>query len=228
MALPKIDLPRYKHELLGLGKKITYRPFTLKEQKILLLAKQSEDTDQIVESIKQIIELCTDSTINVDELAFFDIEDLFLRIRSKSVGEISELMYRDKETDKQYKVNIRLDDVRVTVPEGHTNKIMLTDEVGIVMKYPTLEMLKEKDNFSDEALIKLCIDYIFDSNEMYYPKDFSDSELDAWIEELDSKALLGIQKFFDTMPRLRYEMELKLENGRTETLKFEGIESFFT
>lgn len=228
MGFPKIDLPRYKHKLFGLNKEIKYRPFTLKEQKILLLAKQSEDSDQMIEAIKQIIELCTDSSVNPDELAFFDIEDLFVRIRSKSVSEVSELLYKDKETEKKFKVKINLDDVKVTVPENHTNKIMITDSIGMVMKYPTLEMIKRKENFNDDDIIKSCIDYIFDDSGMYYPKDEPKEMLDDWIENLDSKSLVKIQEFFNTMPRLRHQVTLKLDENRTETLTFEGMESFFT
>ncbi len=230
MALPKIDLPRYKHHLVGINKDIKFRPFTLKEQKILLLAKQSENSEQMIEAVKQLISLCTDGAVNPDELPFFDVEDLFVRIRSKSVSEISELMYRDKETDQKYKVKINLDDVKVITPEDHTNKIMITDTIGMMMKYPTLDMIKTDENktLDDSQLLKNCIDYIFDSSEMYYLKDEPEEVVNEWIDGLDSAALLKIEHFFKTMPRLRHEVTLKLSDGRSETLLFEGMESFFT
>lgn len=228
MVLPKIDLPRYKHKLVGLNKEVTYRPFTLKEQKILLLAKQSEDESQMIEAIKQIIELCSDGKVNPNELAFFDIEDFFLRIRSKSVSDVTELLYKDKETQKKYKIKIKLDDVKVTVPESHTNKIQITNTVGMVMKYPTLETLKSKENLDEDEFIKRCIDYIYDDSGMYYLHECTNEEINDWIESLDTPTLLKVQEFFNTMPRLRYEYVVKLEDGKTETLKFEGLESFFT
>lgn len=229
MPLPKADLPRYKHTLVGLNKSISYRPFTLKEQKILLLAKESEELSQQAEAIKQILELCTFGEIQSSQLAFFDIEDLFLRIRAKSASEIAEMSYRDKETNDIYNIKINLDEVKVTIPEGHTKKIEISDNLGIMMKYPTLELItkREAEDIPEDELIKECIDYVYDSTSVYYFKDQTKEEVDEWMDSLDSHTLLKIQKFFQTMPRLRHEVTLKLKNGKEETLKFEGLQSFF-
>lgn len=227
MSLPKLDLPKYTHHLVGLDKKITYRPFTVKEQKILLQAKQSEEPDEQVNAIKQIIELCIYEDINVDELPFFDIEDLFLRIRSKSVSEISEIMYKVKDSDEKIKISINLDQIKVEQKEGHDKKIMLTDSIGIVMKYPSLELLSQP-NLENEDLIKYSIDCVFTEDEVFYFKDFTEDEVQEWIEQFDVSVLSKIYNFFDTMPRLRHKVDVKLKDGSTETIKFEGLQDLFT
>lgn len=229
MTLPIIDQPVYKHFLVGLGKEVKYRAFTLKEQKILLMAKESNETKSQVEAIKQIITLCTFGEVDVDDLSFFDIEDLFLRIRARSVGEICEIMYRDKETDKKYKVKIDLNDVKVQVDESHNRKIMINDSIGIMMRYPTLEMVDKKklEDIKDDDFIRFCIECVFDENEVYYFNDRPEEEVNEWIENLNTSVLLKIQNFFETMPRLRHTVTLTLEEGKKETLHFEGIASFF-
>lgn len=226
MGLPKIDVTYYTHYLVGEDKKIKYRPFTVKEQKILLKAKESGDEEELVDSIFQIIELCTKG-LDTTNLAFFDVEDLFVRIRSKSVGELVEFIYKVKDTDEKINVQVNLDDVKVTIPEEHSKKIMLTDTVGVMMKYPSLDLIRQKDK-SEEAMLKHCIDYIFDDEEVYYFKDFSEQEVDEWMEQFDLSVMKKIYDFFNTMPRIRYEQEVELSDGRKETLKFEGLEDLFT
>lgn len=227
-TLPKIDLPKYKHTLTGTGKEVTYRPFTVKEQKILLLAKQSQEPSSMIDAVKQIIELCTFSTLKADNLPFFDIEDLFLRIRSKSVSNIAEIAYRVKDTNRRITLKINLDDVQVVTPETHTNKIMITPTMGLVMKYPSLEMLSSDEKPSDDVMMRKCIDYVFNENEVFHFNDFSDAEIDEWIESFDMSILLKIKEFFDTMPRIRHTVEVDLGDGTKETIKFEGLEDFFS
>lgn len=226
-TLPKLDIAKYKHELFGLGKKIEYRPFTVKEQKILLLAKEADSAEDKVQAIKQIISLCTFEKVDPDKLPFFDIEDLFLRIRARSVSNTSEIYFKVKDSKKKIKVTINLDDVKLDVPEGHSKKIMLTDSVGIMMKYPSLEMISTgiKDN---DTLLKNCIDYVFTNDEMFYFKDFTDSEVEEWIDSFDIPALSKIKAFFDTMPRLRHEVKVPIGDDEFEILKFEGLEDFFS
>lgn len=230
MPLPKIDLPRYKHHLYGLNKDIYYRGFTTREQKILLHAKEGENDDQTFEAIKQVVELCTFGEINIEKLPFFDIEDLFIRIRSKSVSDVVNLVYRVKDKDgkptkDKIEFEINLNDVQVTVPEGHDPKIMLTDDVGVMMKYPPFHVLNSTNN--EFELIKQSIDYVFDTEEVYYFKDAPKEEVDEWVDDLDVPALKSIKKFFDTMPRVRYEKEIELPDGEKETIRFEGLSDFF-
>lgn len=227
MSLPKLDLPKYTHHLVGLDKKITFRPFTVKEQKILLQAKQSEEPDEQVNAIKQIIELCTYDDIDVDELPFFDIEDLFLRIRSKSVSEVSEIMYKVKDSDEKIKVSINLDQVKVQEKEGHSKKIMLTDSIGVMMKYPSLELLS-KPELENDDLITESIDYVFTDDEVFFFKDFTDQEVQEWVEQFDVGVLKKIYEFFDTMPRIRHSVTINLKDGSSETINFEGLQDLFT
>ncbi len=227
MSLPKLDLPKYTHHLVGIDKKITYRPFTVKEQKILLHAKQSEEPNDQVNAIKQIIEMCTYEDINVDELPFFDIEDLFLRIRTKSVSEVSEIMYKVRDSDEKVKVKINLDDVKVQKKDGHDKKIMLTDTIGVMMKYPSLELLSKPD-LQNEDLITQSIDYVFTSEEVFYFKDFTGQEVEDWVEQFDVTVLKKIYEFFDTMPRIRHSVDVTLRDGSKETIKFEGLQDLFT
>jgi hypothetical protein len=224
MALPKIDIPRYGHHLYGIDKDIKYRPFTVKEQKILLQAKESKSTGEEVDAIKQIIDLCTDGKLDVAGLPFFDIEDLFIRIRSKSVSDVSEIWYKNKETDERVKIVVNLSDLRVEPKDGHEKKIMLTDTIGVMMKYPTLDMILS-DNKQDDFIPK-CIDYIFDENEVY--NDFTTEELEEWVDDFDTGAMYKINNFFRTMPRIRYETEVKFKDGQTEVLKLEGLSDLFT
>jgi hypothetical protein len=230
MGLPKIDQPRYKHHLVGMDKDVYFRGFTTREQKILLQAKQDENKEHTLEAIKQIIELCTFGDIQADDLAFFDIEDLFLRIRAKSVSEVIDVKYKVKNPDGTYQkksieLSINLDKVKVETPEGHTNKIMITDQIGVVLKYPSLLMLDHQGNEID--MIKQCVDYIFDQDEVYYIKDVSSDEFDAFFDDLDVEAIRKMSHFFNTMPRLRHQQIVHDENGKEMELVFEGLNDFF-
>lgn len=230
MSLPKIDLPRYKHHLFGLNTTIHYRGFTTREQKILLAAKEDGSKEAMVEAIKQIIDLCTFGELDIDSIPFFDIEDLFIRIRAKSVSDISELTYRvkdenDEYTDEKINVKIHLNDIKVTCPEGHDKKIMLSDDLGIMMQYPTLLMLEKET--SEFEKIKECIECIFNSEEVWYIKDTDPKEVEEFIDSLDIPSLEKIKNFFDTMPRLRHEVNVKLKSGETKTIKYEGLQDFF-
>ncbi len=230
--LPKLDIPHYKHHLVGLNKTVQYRPFTVKEQKILLLAKESGSRSEEIQAIKQIIGLCVKDNIKVDNLAVFDVEDLFLRIRARSVSNVCEIRYKVKDdggndTKKRVDVEINLDDVNVVTSEDHTQKIMLTPTVGLMMKYPTIDMIEDEDLSEEKVLIK-CIDYVFDAEEVYHFNEFSDDEVADWIDSFDMEAMKKIKGFFDTLPKLRHEVEVDLPDGGTERIVLEGIADFFT
>lgn len=229
MSLPKISQPYYTHNLKGSNKKIKFRPFTVKEQKILLNAKESGDVNEQIDSMCQIITMCTDGTVDPKNSPIFDIEDLFLRIRSKSVSDNVELSYKDKKSEDIIKVNINLDDVQVTIPEDHSNKILIDDNLGLMMKYPTLDMALNSDGKSfDIDIIKFCIDYVFDSENTYKFSDYSDLEVNGFLESLDFSTMQKIEKFFNTMPKLRHEVEVTIpSNGNKEKIVFEGIQDFF-
>jgi hypothetical protein len=234
MALPKIKHTLFEHYLTGLKKKVQFRAFTNQEQKALLIAKENkgkdEEFDSVLLAIKQIITNCTLGKVDVDNLSIFDLEDLFLRIRSKSVSDVSTIKYRydytedGKKLSKFIEVTVNLDDVKVQTNEKHTNKIQLTDEVGIVMKYPTFSMM----NIPEEELPIHCIDYIYDRESIYSSVDSTIEELTQFYNDIDIRGMLKIKEFFDTMPKIRYSTEVDLGNGEKETIVLERLEDFFS
>ena len=220
--LPKLDVPIFELKLVSTGKNIRFRPFLVKEQKLLLMATQSEDEKDMVRVIRQIVKNCVIDELNVDTLPAFDLEYLFLNLRARSVNEVVELRYRCNNTIKdengedktcnnleKFEVNI-LDVAPVVLPE-HTKKIMFNDKLGIVMKYPTFEMLYELvDKTEEEIMFEIlpnCVDNIFDEDSVYYAKDTPKEELLEFLDNLQQKDMEKIQKFFRTIPRLRKEVD---------------------
>lgn len=231
MALPKIKHPTYKATIPSTKKEVTLRPFTVQEEKILLMAKSTEKTADIVSAVKQIIQNCVQESIDIEKLATFDIEYLFIRLRAKSVGEIVDLEYTDPDTKEVIRFKLNLDDVQVKFNDGHTNKIKIMDDVGIAMRYPTLEELKSIEEGDDEektvtTVLKRCIDKIYDKDNVY--TDYTDQELDEFINSLPLESMTSIKEFFDTMPSLEHTVELKNKAGETKKIVLKGINSFFT
>jgi hypothetical protein len=235
--LPIINHALFKHKLVGADKEVEFRAFTNKEQKILLLVKetkgQPDSQSKTVDAIKQIVQNCTLGKLDVDNLAVFDLEDLFLRIRSKSVSEISNIRYRfDYNDDEGIKksefidVAINLDDVKVEVDPKHTNKIQLTPTMGVIMKYPSFGLIKD---FTDKDDVMLaCIDKVYNENEVFTLSDYSQAEREAFFDSLDVKSLMAIKEFFNTSPKLKHEIKIKPKNGDELTVTLEGLQDFFT
>lgn len=242
MSLPKFDVPRYSLYLKGIDKKIKYRPFTVKEQKILLLAKEEakEDKTRIIEAMKQIIELCTfDLGISVDQLPLFDIEWLFLHIRAKAVSDVITIPVKytfPSGNEKRTKLNIKVEDIQLKEHEEHDKKIILDEQskIGVVMKYPTISMYEE--NMESLNSIESCIDYVFDEEDIYYFKDYTPEERQEYVETFDLQMLRKVSEFFETMPTLHYKTEVTLkdepdENGETDKktlpIVLSGLSDFF-
>lgn len=236
MALPKIKHSLHPHTLTN-GKTIHFRGFTNQEQKILLQAKGMEDSatakEDIINAVSQIINNCTEGKVDAKTLPTFDVEELFLRIRSKSVGEVVNLKYRydydDEDGVKQsefIEVQVNLDDVKISHTEGHDNKIQLTPDVGIVLKYPTFEIAANAK--TDDDVVLACIDSIYTAEEIFDPASYSRQELEEFYNDIDAAGLIKISKFFETMPKLKHEVEVELPGGKKQTITFEGLESFFT
>lgn len=229
MPLPKYELPKFKHKLYTVKKPIEYRAFTVGEQKELLLAKEANDPDSIIQAMKNIVAKCTFNKINADTLAFFDLEDLFLRIRSRSVSNESVISYKIKDTKDSVKVTINLDDVKLDIKEDHSNVIKLTDSIGLVLNYPTLDMMYKSEKEQRDLLL-LCVDSVYDGDSIISRSDITDDELSAWLSDLDFDALKKIKHFFDTMPRIRHEVEVKFKKDdeqKTQKIVLEGIDDFF-
>ena len=238
MPLPKINTPIYELELPSTKKKIRYRPFLVKEEKILIIAMESEDQKQITNAIKTVIGNCILSRgIKVENLSTFDIEYLFLNIRGKSVGEEVEVSITcpdDEET--QVSVTINLDDIEVITDENHSRDIVLDENLTMRMKYPSLdEFIKSNFSFDgnfgvDESfkLIAASIEQIYNEEESWSASDCSKKEMVDFVEQLSSKQFKEVENFFETMPRLSHTISIKNPNTGVESeVVLEGLSSFF-
>ena len=242
--LPKIDVPIYNVKLLSTGKSLRFRPFTVKEEKLFLMANEDEDLTTVVDTIKQILNNCILDEFQIDSLPLFDIEHLFLNIRARSIGEVVNLKYKcnndvlDEETKEEKKCNnvVQIDlnvlEIQPEKQEGHTNKIEITEKLGVVMKYPNFETLKKfKDATEADSIIKMtvnCIDYVYDADKIYYAKDSQEEDLIEFIESMQSKDLERIKNFFDTMPKIKKDVDFKCNKcGHEEKIEIEGIQNFF-
>ena len=238
MPLPKIATPTYELELPSTGETIQYRPFLVKEEKLLVIALESEDTKQITTAIKTVIKSCIQTKgIKVENLPTFDIEFLFLNIRGKSVGEEIEVNITcpdDGETEVQTIVN--LDDIKVIKNEEHTNKIKIDDSVMMEMRYPSLDQfIKNNFEFSDKSqmdqsfeLIGSCIDKIYTEDEVWSTSDCSKKEVTEFLESMNSSQFKDIEKFFETMPKLSHTINVKNPNTKKDNeVVLEGLAAFF-
>jgi hypothetical protein len=230
MALPKIKHPTYRITIPSTEKEINFRPFTVQEEKLLLMAKNSEKTDDIINTVKQVIQNCIVEPVDVSKFAIFDIEYIFINLRAKSVGEIVDLEYNDPDTDENIKFKMNLDDIEVKRNPEHTNKFPLFENIGVVMRYPTLEEVKAvEDSGKEEAVFTMllkCIDQIYDDETVY--SDYNEKELNEFINTLPMESMAAIQKFFETMPSVEHTVKLKNRSGEIKEVTLKGINSFFT
>jgi hypothetical protein len=245
MALPKIDVPVYETKLISSGKTIKYRPFLVKEQKLFLMAAQAADEKETIDVVKQVLNNCIITDIDVDDLPTFDLEHLFMQLRARSVGEVVNLKYNcnntvkddkgeEKSCDSLVKFDLNILDIKPIIDNKHSNKIEISDKLGIVMKYPTLSLIKDVGNLANEDVdtvlnvIISCIDYIYDAEQMYYAKDSTKEELLEFIENLQQEDMEKIQVFFTTMPKIAKELDFKCKKcGYEETITVQGIQNFF-
>lgn len=238
MPLPTLSVPTYDVALPSTGKKIKYRPFLVKEEKVLLLAMESEDAKEIESAVKQTLNNCIQTRgVKAESLASFDLEYLFLKIRAVSAGEeIKMKVTCQDDGETQVTVDISIDDIQVFKPEGHDRKIMLTDDVGIVMKYPgfkqfvNITLLNDNLDSTDDVfqLVADCVDQIFEKEEVWDASDMKRSEVVAFLEGMTQNQFELVQTFFETMPSLKHEF--KVINPKTEvesTYTLEGLQSFF-
>ena len=236
MALPKLTTPTYELEVPSTDEKIKYRPFLVKEEKILLMAMESGKNADIIGAVKEIVSECTFNKINLSTLPMFDIEYIFLQIRAKSVGEVSKLRLLCPDDKKTYAdVEVNLLDVKVQVEEGHTNKIELDNEMGIIMTYPTIDTFAKNDiqvvtsaNMLD--VVGTCILQIYEKGgeKVYEAKDQTKKELTEFIESLQTKHFQKLQSFFNSMPKLKHTIKLKNPKTKKESeVTLNGLNEFF-
>ena len=238
MPLPKIATPTYSMVLPSLEKEINYRPFLVKEEKLLVLALESEDTKQITTAIKTVIKSCIlTKGIKVEDLPTFDIEYLFLNIRGKSVGEDVEVnLIAPDDNETSVPVTIAIDEIKVTENEGHTKQIKVDDDLMMEMKYPSLDQfIKSNFDFKEENnmersfdLIASCIDKIYNEEEVWSTADCTKKEVVNFLEQMNSAQFKEIESFFETMPKLSHTLKVKNPNTNVDnSIKLEGLSAFF-
>ena len=236
MALPQVALPTYELTVPSTGKKLKFRPFVVKEEKLLLLALESKDEKNIEDSVKQLLKGCIQSRVKIDDLPIFDLEFIFLQIRAVSVGEIIEMNVTCKDDNEtKVKYNLNLAEVKVNFPEGHSKKIELSKKMGIVMKYPSMkEFIKtsiigsalDADNLLE--VIAGCIDQIYDGEEVYDSSTTTKKEFVEFVEGLTNAQFEELQKFFETAPSLSHTFSVINPNtGKESEFIIEGLASFF-
>lgn len=233
--LPVINTPEFETVLPSNGKMVKYRPFLVKEEKVLYMALEGGDVGEIANAVTNVLNACTGDAVKVDELPFFDVEHLFLRLRGKSVGEMVQLNFRHTEGDCKHitPYEINLEDVQVEKSTGHDYKIQLTPEVGVLMKYPTLKTqgkIQTVANLNDlDKLLEFLadsIDKVYDNSNVY--ENFTNQDAKKFIEGLNKQQFEKLMDFFATMPRLRHEVSYTCPKcGKEENITLEGLASFF-
>ena len=240
MALPMMSAPTYTMVVPSSGVSVKFRPFLVKEEKALLIAQQSEDIGVMIQTLKGIINTCVLDTLDVDKLATFDLEYMFTQIRAKSVGEIIELIFpcdidHGEDNEKaRVKVSIDLTTLVVEKDPNHNNKINLFGDVGVVMKYPNMDVMKRLENLDTNDLDKVfsvvadSIDYIYQGEEIFYGKEQKHEELLQFLNNLTSEQFVKVQQFFATMPKIKKEIEYTCPVCQKHHRKMlEGMQSFF-
>jgi len=241
--LPKLDVPTYEVNLISTGKPIRFRPFLVKEQKLFLMASESDDPKETVQVIRQVLKNCIIDEIDVDSLPTFDLEWLFINLRARSVEEIVNLRYKcnnnvkdeegkDVKCSGYVEFDVNLLDIEPSKNPEHTNKVQITENLGVVLKYPTFEMVQKYEGLQENDLMTNvlvdCIDYIFDKEQMYYAKDTTRTELTEFVDNLQQKDLEKIKLFFDTIPEVKKDVTFECPKCKyNEQIAIKGIQNFF-
>jgi len=235
MALPKLDTPTYQLKVPSTGESVSYRPYLVKEEKILMMAMESNDTNQMMTAVKDVIRSCTSDTVDVNTLAMFDIEYVFTQLRAKSVGEISTIKVKCQECEASNEVDVNLENVRVDVPKSDVQTIALTDTVGVSLRYPSVDaMLKAQADESKSDvdrvfdLIAACIDSIYSGDEVFDAKEQSNKELKEFIESLNTQQFNKIRDFIETIPSAAIDVEFKCVScSEKNAFEVKGLGNFF-
>lgn len=241
--LPKLDVPIYETKLISNGQTVRYRPFLVKEQKLFLMAAESDDPKDTINAIKQVLMNCVLDDIDIENMATFDIEYLFLQLRARSIGEVVNLRFNcnnnviekgeEVKCGNLVKIDVNVLDVNPIKNEEHTNKIQITDKIGVVLKYPTFGSidfagLDTQDMQQILNVIVSCIDYIYDDEQVYYAKDTKKEELIDFIENMKQTDLEKISSFFTSLPKLKKEIHFHCNKcNYEEDITLEGVQSFF-
>ena len=241
--LPKLDVPIYPVKLLSTGKEIRIRPFLVKEQKLFLMAAESEDSKETINTIKQVLKNCILDEVDVDSLPTFDLEYLFMNLRARSVEEVVQLKYKCNNTVKNDKgedticngtveFDVNLLEIQPSTHKEHTNKFMLNDRIGICLRYPTFEIVQKYEQMEEnDIMVNIlidCIEYLYDDDQVYYAKDSTRKELEEFVDSMQQKDLEKIRVFFDTMPEIKKEVHFHCPKcGYEEDMVIKGLQNFF-
>lgn len=233
MALPKLASAKFELTLPSTGEKIEYRPFLVKEEKALMIAQQSNKTEDMMRVVQDVIQACTFDKVNGKNLPTFDLEYVFLQLRAKSVGETVELNVTcpdDNET--KVKVSVNLEDVQCHKEVAHDTNIRLTDEIGLIMDYPKVDTVAKVDMKNEIestfAVIKSCVRQVYDSNNVYEKVDMDPADLDEFIESMSHEQFQKVQTFFDTMPKVKHLVKVKNpKTGVESEVVLQGMQDFF-
>lgn len=236
MSLPKISQPMFEFEIPSQNIKANFRPFLVKEEKILFTAQQSKSRKDIARAIKQVINnCCVDEKFVVDSLSVLDAEYIFLQLRGVSVNNIVEIQITDEEDNKPYRFDIDVSDIKITRPKKKvSNDIKVSTNIGIILEYPTLKMIENfKEEISNEYdllifYLRSCIKSIYDENDVYDPKSYSQEELDGFIQDFSPKIFEKIKQFFDSAPKMEYVIKYKNSLGNEKKVTLSSLEDFFT
>lgn len=231
MKLPKIDSPVFQIKLISIDIPVKFRPFTVKEEKILLIAEESKDPSDILTAIKQVINNCCISDIDIDKLPVFDIEYFFLQLRSKSVNNITTLKYKDKKDEIIREFDVNLDEIKPKVDSTHSNIIKITDRITVQFKYPSINMAIKINKLHSPTNVEYlaeCLDKVYEEDEVYEASNFKFEERVDFINSLNSKMFDQIMNtFIKTMPKLTHTIEYQNKEGENRTIVLEGYRSFF-
>lgn len=234
MALPVLNTAKYKTIVPSLGKEVEYRPYLVKEEKILMIALESNDNKQIISAIKDVISSCVQDDLKVNDLTMFDIEALFLKLRSKSVGETTDVKVKCTECDKEHKTSVKFDDIKMPVVKNMQTTVKLTDDVGIILTYPKVKDIEKNDNGVDDSINSImevlidCIHSIYDADNVYSAQDTKRSELKDFVDSLNSDQFKKLTSFFESIPALKYDLRFKCEGcGHDNNIELSGIQNFF-
>lgn len=237
MSLPKPPVPTYDLEVPSSGKKIKFRPFLVKEEKVLLIALESQDEDQIKNAVIECLKSCVlTKGIKIEDLAMFDLEYIFLNVRAKAAGEVVEMLFTAKDDgETQLPYNLNLEEVQVIKPEGHHKKIELSDDSGLIMKYPGMNQfidsqIIQKEQTTEEVfnVIVDCVEQIYSGDEVWDAKTTARKDIVEYMEGLTSKQFEAVQQFFATMPKVSHSFKLMNPNTGIESeYTIEGLANFF-
>lgn len=233
MALPKLKHPTFEIEVPTLQKKLMFRPFLVAEEKILLIAQQSGDLKEMILSLKQVIgNCCLDETFDANKLATFDIEYVFLKLRARSVSNKADVYLTDNEDGKEYKFSVDLDEVQLVRDPNHDPRVQLTDTIGVVLKYPTVDMVDviAKMQVETEAffeVMRYCIDYVTEGSSIHKFSDSTLEEQNEFLASIDIEGFTKITRFFETMPKMSYEINYKNSLGNDRKTILRNLNDFF-